>query len=200
MFEDSRWQKLARFVDLLVLWNRRLNLVSRADTARIVSRHVLESIGLLLVAAPLQNSTVMDVGSGGGFPGVPMKILRPDLELTLAESSGKKARFLMTVGEELALERYSVRQCRVETIAGTEVAPQALVTARAVAELSKLWTWTNKLLAPAGRLCAIKGGAVSSELASLSDQDDRLKVSVERFPEWLGIESCRFVVIVHKQS
>lgn len=200
VFEDARWEQLHRYLDLLLRWNRQVNLVSRADIARLVSRHVTESVGLLLVCAPPANTMAMDVGSGGGFPGVAMKIFRPDLELTLVEATGKRARFLKTVGIELGLDRFDVRHRRVESIKPDELAPQALITVRAVAELAKLWKWTNHLLAGNGRLCALKGGEVQAELARLAAQKEQVQISIEHLPVWLGIDPSRFVVIVQRKG
>lgn len=199
IFENHHRQKLLRFVNILLEWNRHYNLISRADEPNIVKRHILESVGLLVICAPSENSSIMDVGTGGGFPAVPMKILRPDLRQTLVESTGKKARFLKTLAEALGLTEFTVIESRVESIGPNEIVPQSLITARAVAALSTLWRWTSRLLAPGGRLFAIKGGNMSSELSTLRDIDSIADVGIVPFTTWLNIEPSRFVVSIQKK-
>jgi 16S rRNA (guanine527-N7)-methyltransferase len=195
---DRQCQQLLSFVDLLLRWNQTHNLVSRADEQSIVSRHIRESLGLVLACSPRPEARVIDIGSGGGFPAVPMKIFRPDLQMNIFEANGKKAAFLKTVAVNLNLAHFAVHYSRIETARLPESSLASLITARAVAELSVLWQWAEKLLAPRGTLWAIKGGELEKELSSLPEAGRISAIEVASFPEWLGIEKSRFMVRVKK--
>ncbi len=197
-FDDRQYQQLLGFVDLLLRWNQTYNLVSRADEQNIVSRHIRESLGLVLACPPLPDLRVIDIGSGGGFPAVPMKIFRPDLQMTLFEANGKKATFLKTMAVNLNLAHFAVHHSRLEAANPAEIPSVSVITVRAVAELSVLWEWTAKLLASGGTLLAIKGGELENELSCLSEVRDISAIEVISFPEWLGIEKSRFIVSVKK--
>jgi 16S rRNA (guanine527-N7)-methyltransferase len=135
-------------------------LLGPRELPRLWSRHIVNSA----VVAELipADSTVADVGSGAGLPGIPLAIARPDLEVVLIEPSLRRSTFLQETVSELGLDRVSVLRARAEQIhAGTEF---DVVTARAVAPLERLASWTLPLLRPAGRLLAIKGQSVSEEL------------------------------------
>lgn len=142
-------EALEHYERLIRRWNIRGNLVSRRDLDRLRDRHVLESLSLL----PWWHGSLADVGSGAGFPGVPMAIARPESPVTLVERSERKARFLQHVIIELALPNVEV----IEADVGQPLASGPLdgrvfdtVTARAVAPPSATWRLLRGLLAPTG--------------------------------------------------
>jgi 16S rRNA (guanine527-N7)-methyltransferase len=198
-FDDIQLEKMVGFVELLLKWNRSFNLISRGDQDRIVSRHIAESIGLLVVVAPSRSCSMMDVGSGGGFPAVPIKILRPDLRMTLVESNGKKASFLKNVGMKLSLQDYWVLDKRIENLSHDEIPAQLLVTARAVADLTTLWKSTSKFIFSGGMLLSIKGED-REEIDLASQAHDVSEISTIAFPDWLNIEKSRFVISITKSQ
>jgi len=178
--------KLAEYLAEIRQWNVQGNLVSQSDLRRLVSRHVSESLAALPWIDRSSASQVIDIGSGGGFPIVPLKLARPQLRVALVESRRMKSLFLRRLGARLELQSYWVWSMRIETLAelpasdagGTleEVANAALedvpsmrpsvdlVTARAVAPLSDLASWSSKLVGPGGRLLAFKGSRLEGEL------------------------------------
>jgi 16S rRNA (guanine527-N7)-methyltransferase len=198
-FDERQFEKMLFFVNLLIDWNRSFNLISRSDEAKIVSRHIAESLGMLIVTAPPASCRIMDIGSGGGFPAVPMKIIRPDLQFTLVESNGKKARFLRNVVMKLALENLSVFEGRVEYLMPEERHGYSLMTARAVTGLPQLWKWSSAHLIPGGKLMAIKGGDISNEIAALSGLDDLREIATLKFPDRLNIEKSRVVISLSRK-
>ena len=142
-------EALERYEGLIRRWNARSNLVSRRDLARLRERHILDSLGLL----PWWQGSLADVGSGAGFPGVPLAIARPESPVTLVERSERKARFLQHVIIELALPNVEV----IEADVGQPHASGSLggrvfdtVTARAVAPPAATWSMLQGLLAPRG--------------------------------------------------
>lgn len=146
---DGAVEALEDYEGLIRRWSARGNLVSRRDMGRLRNRHVLDSLSLL----PWWRGTLLDVGSGAGFPGVPLAIARPASPVTLVERSERKARFLRQVVIELGL-------CNVEVIEADVGRSRAwcslggrvfdTVTARAVAPPTPTWRLLRDLLAPAG--------------------------------------------------
>ncbi len=133
------------------------NLLSPRALEEVWGRHVAESAALAGWLAE-DCGPLADVGSGGGFPGMVIAILRPGLQVSLIESTSKKARFLERTARGLGLEHVRVHDGRAEELAGGELAGMfGTVTARAVAPLARLIPWTLPLLRPTGRLQAIKG-------------------------------------------
>ncbi len=147
--------------------NERLNLTSIVEPEKVALKHFVDSATVLRAAAPLPGERVADVGSGGGFPGVPLAILRPDLQVTLIEAARKKAAFLERLRAELELENVEVVAARAEE-AGQEAAQRGrygLAVARAVAPLAVLWEYLLPLVRVGGMAVAQKGPGVTEELA-----------------------------------
>lgn len=148
-------ERLLAFERDLLAWNRRVNLVSRATAADARERHVLDSLAPLLDLEGAHQ--LLDVGSGGGLPGIPLKIARPDLHVTLVESTGKKAEFLEHARAHLDLgPGLEVRRVRAEGRPLQERLPQVdAVISRAVADVSSWLRLAVAYLRPAGRVLAM---------------------------------------------
>lgn len=160
---DDGEAKLLAYLALLEKWNRVYNLTAIRDPARMVEQHLLDS----LAAVPLfaRSKRVLDVGSGGGLPGIPLAIARPELSVTLIDTVSKKTAFLTQAKGELGLANLAVVSGRVE-----EYRPEArfnIITSRAFAELALFVNLTRHLLAPGGRWLALKGVQPDDELAAL---------------------------------
>lgn len=144
---------LVAYLALLGQWNRAYNLTAVRDIAEMVPRHVIDSAAALPY---LHGAWMLDAGSGAGLPGLVLALLAPRTRWVLAESTGKKARFLAHAVRELGLgERIAVHAGRVEDYGGE--AGFDTVTARALADLPQMVAWSGSLLAPGGRLVALKG-------------------------------------------
>ena len=142
-------EALERYERLIRRWNARGNLVSRRDLDRLRDRHVLDSLGLV----PWWRGSLLDVGSGAGFPGVPMAVVRPESPVTLVERSERKARFLQQVIIELPLPNTEVIEAHIGQphVAGSlRGRVFDTVTARAVAPPAATWRMLQGLLAPGG--------------------------------------------------
>jgi 16S rRNA (guanine527-N7)-methyltransferase len=189
--------QLTTYLRLLQEWNKRINLISPNDEERIAERHILESLAVLSIWSFPEAASVLDLGSGGGFPGLPLKIMRPDLGMTLLESRQKKALFLNTVVRELKLENCRIVNARAEELAQVGEEKFSIVIARAVADLKTLWEWSRPLLVSGGILLAMKGGELDDELQMLKKFDPRgfyrfLKYSAE----WQVDASRRAVILL----
>lgn len=145
-------EKLAEYCRLLWKWNESLNLTRHTDFDKFVSRDLVDTLELARLIEP--GERVLDIGSGGGVPGIVLAIIRPDLIVTLSESVAKKTRALEDIVMQLGLP-IGVAGARAEEL--LEVQPFDVVTARAVGPLVKLLTWLKPFWPKAGKLLAIKG-------------------------------------------
>lgn len=146
--------KLCLFHQELLAWNKRINLVSRKDEDRLIQRHLLDSLTVFQVVSFPEGARLLDLGSGGGLPGIPIKIAQPDLKVDLLESTKKKCRFLQQVLKELGLEMVPVISTRAEDLATEEMYSNYydFVTARGVAKPDKVEQLALPLLRPGGKL------------------------------------------------
>ena len=139
--DDQQVLLIQQYIKILLAWNDKINLTAIQDPLEILYRHFCESMyGSRTV--PVENCRLADVGSGGGFPGIPLKIVRPDLTVFLVESNFKKATFLAEVVRELRLTDTRVLVSRYEEL-GEEVAPLDLVCSRALGEFSSFLRWAR---------------------------------------------------------
>jgi len=153
--------RLAAHLELIAKWNRVHNLTAVRETEQMVVLHVLDSLSLLPHLGPAR--TLLDVGSGAGFPGIPISIVRPELQVRLLDSSSKKCAFLEQARAELGLGNVSVVCERVETWKPVERFD--LVVSRAFADLSDFVAQAGHLVVPGGRLLAMKGVYPFEEIA-----------------------------------
>jgi 16S rRNA (guanine527-N7)-methyltransferase len=156
---DSQLDAIQAYIDLLLLWNAKLNLTAIRDPEEIVIRHFGESLfaARQLFPAADPHSTAIDVGSGAGFPGLPLKLWCPSLNLTLIESNQRKATFLREVVRTLNLNSVSILSERAERIS----LRADLVTFRAVEHFERILSIAFNLVKPGGRIAALIGGAQS---------------------------------------
>lgn len=163
---EDRLDLLTRFVEDLLEVNQRMNLTAVREPEQVWMRHVFDSLLLLprLKADPDQRA--LDLGSGGGLPGIPLAILRPDMRWTLVDSVGKKAAFLGAEAARLGLDNVEAASERAEVLGRDPAYRESfhLVTARAVARLPVLLEYTVPLLRKGGHLAAMKGAKAGEEL------------------------------------
>ena len=180
--------KLLAYLALLEKWNRVYNLTSVRDAERMVRHHLLDS----LAAVPFfQGQVVLDVGSGGGLPGIPLAIARPELQVTLIDSIAKKTAFLLQAKAELGLNNLNVVTGRVE-----DFRPESgfdFITSRAFSDLKEFVMLTRHLLNPAGHWLAMKGLMPHEEIASLPDW---VKVSADHALLVPGLEANRHLIVL----
>jgi 16S rRNA (guanine527-N7)-methyltransferase len=161
-------EKLRQYLALLTKWNRVYNLTAITDMQQMITHHVLDS---LAIAAPLdlllaggQGARILDVGSGAGFPGIPLAIARPGWRVTMLDSNSKKTAFIAQVAAEIGLPNADVATARAESFVS---APCDVVVARAFSSLRDLVTRTRSLPGPAGSWAAMKGAIPHDELRDL---------------------------------
>lgn len=187
---DGAEVRLLAYLALLDKWNRVYNLTAVRDAERMVSHHLLDS----LAAAPLfQGAAVLDVGSGGGLPGIPLAIARPELQVTLIDSIAKKTAFLLQAKAELGLVNLNVVTGRVEDFRPDSTFD--VITSRAFSDLKEFVTLTRHLLKPAGRWLAMKGLMPHEEIANLPDW---VKVSANHELAVPGLEASRHMIVLER--
>ena len=158
----QRWNALPALYEE---WNAQINVISRKDLEFLTERHILHSLSLLPYLGPLTGQRVVDIGTGGGFPGIPLAIAYPETEWVLVDSVGKKIKVVQAIAEELELKNVTALHSRVENAGGGF---QTAVT-RAVAPFPVLMAWMRSQwrAAPGKRLLALKGGDLKEELKGL---------------------------------
>lgn len=167
VLSDEQVTLFGRYQDLLLEWNQRMNLTAVRDVRLIQQRHFVDSLTCSLVTGDLNGQALIDVGSGAGFPGLPLKILFPDLKLSLLESTGKKATFLQAVVDELELSDVRVISGRAEDLGQStdhrEVYDWAV--ARAVARLRILVEYLLPFVRIGGHVLTQKGRQAEVEIS-----------------------------------
>lgn len=157
--DEKMLGQFQKYLDLLLEWNEKFNLTAITKPEEIWVKHFLDSL-TILEALPSNAKKIIDIGSGAGFPGLPIAIVRPDLDITLLEATGKKVKFLEVVIKELGLKNVKAVKGRAEEAKGSYDA----VLARAVALLPALWDYAYPLLKPHGVLIAQKKSGGSKEI------------------------------------
>ena len=154
--------RLLDYLALLDRWNRTYNLTAIRDPRDMLTKHLLDSLAM---AAFVDDGPLADLGTGPGLPGIPLAIANPALRVALVESNGKKARFLREAVRSLELGNARVVESRAEAL--DEPAGFRLITARALDRLAGIIAVGGHLLAPGGRLLAMKGARPDAEIAEL---------------------------------
>lgn len=162
----DQFSKFEELADVYRYWNERINVISRKDIDELYLRHVLHSLSIAKFVAFNKQARILDVGTGGGFPGVPLSIFFPETEFLLVDSIGKKVKVVQEVVEALGIVNCKGEQIRAEQVKGKF----DFVVSRAVAPLPKVFNWVRKAInkkslhdIPNGLIC-LKGGDLTEEL------------------------------------
>lgn len=166
---DQQVASIQEYMRMLLQWNEKLNLTAIRDPLEILHRHFCESM-FGAVAVPVEFGRLADIGTGPGFPGIPMKILRPEIELFLVESNIKKGTFLAEVVRALELSSARVLISRYEELS-EELAPLDFVCSRAVGEFGPFLQWAASEQLSARRLLLWVGGRDLDEIRRASEWD-----------------------------
>ena len=179
---DKQQDQLVQLKPLYDLWNQQINVISRADMTHFYIRHVLHSLGIAKVLTFKPKSSVLDVGTGGGFPGIPLAIMFPETQFTLVDSVGKKIKVVQAVAEALSLGNVKAYHKRAEDVSGTF----DFVVSRAVTRMDRFVPWVQHKIKPksthalSNGILYLKGCDLSEELspfqkAKIYDLDGHFK-------------------------
>lgn len=179
--EGRALDRLVSFAELLASYEE-ANVIGTRDFDNVVLDHIVDSLSCVISGALDGAETLADVGSGGGLPGLPLAIVRPDLDVTLVEATGKKARFLDKAIDELGLSNVTVANTRVEEFGRREEnrGMYGAATARALARLSVVTEYCVPLLRVGGCLISMKGRLDEEELAEGKSAASKLGAEVEK--------------------
>ena len=184
-------ERMLRLLDLLEKWNRAYNLTAVRERSAMCARHLLDSLTLVPRLGP---GPVLDVGSGGGFPGLVLALHSPARQVTLLDSNSKKTRFLTQCRLELGLDNMEVVHARVEDWQG---GPFPQITSRAFASLAEMVPMTAHLLAPDGEHLAMKGPEATTEVEGLPSGWQLLEDSRVTVP---GVDAERRILRIGRNS
>ncbi len=171
-FPDLSEQQRTQFGQLYSLyaeWNDKINVISRKDIENLYVNHVLHSLGIAKVISFKSGASILDVGTGGGFPGIPLAIMFPDVHFHLVDSIGKKITVVKGVADAIGLKNVKAEQVRAEQLKGE----YDFVVSRAVTRLKEFYGWVHKRIKKKSRhelkngILYLKGGDLDEELAEI---------------------------------
>lgn len=187
-FTEKQTQQFAALENLYEEWNSKINVISRKDIGSLYEKHVLHSLSIAAVFDFPAGIDIVDIGTGGGFPGVPLAIFFPEIQFHLVDSIGKKLKIIEAVKDELGLKNITTQHSRAEDVKGRKF---DFAVSRAVAPLKDLLHWSKPLLKPSkekivaasedkiyhpGLIC-LKGGDLKNEIAEASARPKKIELS-----------------------
>ncbi|MEO9806654.1 MAG: 16S rRNA (guanine(527)-N(7))-methyltransferase RsmG [Reichenbachiella sp.] len=196
--DSNQTEQFARLMPLYADWNSKINVVSRKDIDELYLRHVLHSLGIAKVQSFLPGSHILDIGTGGGFPGIPLAILFPETEFVLVDSIGKKVRVVNEVANALELNNVKGIHTRVEEIKGQF----DFIVSRAVTRMKPFYSWTKGKIKKESShelqngILYLKGGDLSEEL-----KESKLRFKLFELPSYFDEDffDTKKVVYVPRQ-
>ncbi len=187
----------------LMRWNKKINLTAITNPHDIAVKHFIDSI--TVVSQIPEKASVLDIGTGGGFPGIPIKVMHPNAYITLVDSSRKKVSFLKNVIRRLQLKAIEAHHCRIEFFAQAIYLqrPFDVIVCRALASLEQFIHLALPFLSENGAIIALKGDTVRSEIKTLQErsffQKHNLTIHLEKYV-LPNIEAKRFMVRIYQQK
>lgn len=197
---DKQLMQFYNYMNLLIEWNRKINLTTIIEPEEIILKHFVDSI---IISKYIENDLkVIDVGTGAGFPGIPLKIIRGDLDIVLLDSLNKRINFLNEVIKELQLKNVYSIHARVEEFAKNKKYRESfdIVTSRAVANMSTLSEYMLPLTKVGGKMLAMKGPDFKDEITKSKKALDILGGEIEKIDEYQlpKTDIRRSVIVIRK--
>jgi 16S rRNA (guanine527-N7)-methyltransferase len=174
-FTKTQLQQMQQLEKLYKEWNQKINVISRKDIDHLYEKHVLHSLAIAVLCNFHKGAQVIDIGTGGGFPGIPLAIYFPEVEFLLVDSIGKKITLVQEIAKAIGLKNVTAIKSRVEEIKDKKF---DFAVSRAVAPLGDLWKWIHPALRKGKKsdeltngLICLKGGDLASEIKEAGLQD-----------------------------
>ncbi|HPR58348.1 MAG TPA: 16S rRNA (guanine(527)-N(7))-methyltransferase RsmG [Bacteroidales bacterium] len=191
---SKQQDQFSRLQDLYEDLNRKINVISRKDIDNLYERHVLHSLAIARVISFNPGAKILDAGTGGGFPGIPLAVLFPETRFHLVDSVGKKIRGVQQIADELGLKHVTTQQIRMEDVGDTF----DFIVSRAVATIPQMLEWTRGKIKSGGQhtlpngLLYLKGGDFSNELQTVN-----LKYSIWQIQDFFEEEFFKTKKLIH---
>lgn len=201
-FDDKQINQFYDYMNLLLEWNEKINLTAIVEPEEVILKHFIDSLTINKYIE--KNKTIADVGTGAGFPGIPLKIYRPDLNVTLVDSLNKRINFLNEVIDKLGLKDISTVHSRVEDFGKDKKYRESFeyVTARAVANLTTLSEYLIPITKVNGKCICMKGNDVKEEITNSKNAINLLGGKISKIDEFKlpNSDISRNVIIIDKMK
>ncbi len=189
ILEVEQLRQIERFAKELIYWNEKVNLISRKDIENLLEKHILHSLSVLKLINIPRKARCLDVGTGGGLPGIPLKIVRPDISMLLMDSIAKKMKITNMLAQHTGLKNIEVICCRAEDFSKNKNnwARFDVVLSRGVAKIGTIVSWVKNLVKQNGKIVLYKGGDLSYEIEMAKKMFPNLNVE-ERIINLIGYD------------
>lgn len=197
-YDDSKIAQIIKFYDMVIETNKVMNLTNITEEKEFAIKNILDCI-LPMKIIPV-NAKVLDIGAGAGFPSIPLKIMRPDLDIVMVDSLNKRVNFLKTVIQKLGLKNITANHMRIEDFAVNNKERFDIVVARAVARLNTLLEYSLPLVKIKGKVIAYKSQKAEEEIAEAQNALNILGGKVTELQTVLikEIDSIRVNIVIEK--
>lgn len=194
-------EQFDRYAGDLAYWNEKVNLISRRDIEHIWLHHLLHSVSMFFTGEMPKSGRVIDIGTGGGLPGIPLKIVNPKLDITLLDSIAKKVQTVGMLASHITKHGLRAVRLRAEELVNDPKlkGPYDLVVSRATAPLVDLMKWSRPILKADGKILTLKGGALTEEIRQAQAKFPTARIEVidlnARGTNWFAEEEKKMVKV-----
>ena len=201
VFTEEQLQKFYQYMNLLIEWNEKINLTAIVEPKEIILKHFIDSLTIIKYIEP--NKSVIDIGTGAGFPGIPVKIMREDLDITLLDSLNKRIHFLNEVIQKLELKNITAIHARIEEFAKNKQYREAfdVATSRAVANLTTLSEYMLPMVDLKGMAICMKGSEINEEVSKSKNSIKLLGGKIDKIEEFTlpKSDNGRNLILIKKE-
>ena len=201
VFTEEQLQKFYQYMNLLIEWNEKINLTAIVEPKEIILKHFIDSLTIIKYIEP--NKSVIDIGTGAGFPGIPVKIMREDLDITLLDSLNKRIHFLNEVIQKLELKNITAIHARIEEFAKNKQYRETfdVATSRAVANLTTLSEYMLPMVDLKGMAICMKGSEISEEISKSKNSIKLLGGKIDKIEEFTlpKSDNRRNLILIKKE-
>jgi 16S rRNA (guanine527-N7)-methyltransferase len=204
VLEIHQLDSIKRYHKELLYWNEKVNLISRKDEENLLERHILHSLSVHKFLEIPKKSRCLDVGTGGGLPGIPLTIVREDLRMLLVDSIAKKIKITAMLAKHTGLKFIEAMAVRAETLSADSKYRNNFdfIFARSVAKIEEVCGWVLNLIKPTAKIVFYKGGDISNEIDAAKEKFDKLHVDIipisMRGCNWFTEQDKKLVVCYFK--
>ncbi len=204
VLDKEQLDSFTRYIGELLLWNKQVNLISRKDEENVIVHHIIHSLTALKFVNLKPKARCLDVGTGGGLPGIPITIANPAIHMLMVDSVVKKIKMTSMFAKHTGIRTLQAMAVRAEDLQKQDQYQKHFdfVFSRAVTRIDKIYSWVYKLMKPDGKLVLYKGGDCSEEIAMATETYPGLAVEVKPIKfigiDWFEQNEKSIVICSHK--